>query len=94
MNGVNVTGKSITRTIPAGRIGNAQPIVSTDTVWFSPDLQVVVSATRNDPRTGANTYALTNIQRTEPPASLFQVPSDYTVQDAKGFGRGPRPPQE
>jgi hypothetical protein len=91
LNGVNVTGKTITRTIPAGKLGNAQPIVSTDTVYTSPDLQVVISATRNDPRTGTSTYALTNIQRGDPPASYFQVPSDYTIQDAKG--RGPRPPQ-
>jgi hypothetical protein len=94
LNGVNVTGKTVTRTIPAGQIGNAQPITSTDTVYFSPDLQVVVSATRNDPRIGSSTYALTNIQRGDPPASWFQIPSDYTIQDAKGPGRGPRPPQE
>jgi hypothetical protein len=94
MNGVNVTGKTMTHTIPAGEIGNSQPIVSTDTVWFSPDLQVVVSATRIDPRTGSSTYALTNIQKGDPPASLFQIPSDYTIQDAKFAGRGPRPPQE
>ena len=93
MNGVNVTGKTITHTIPAGEIGNTQPIISTSTVWFSPDLQVVVSSTRNDPRTGTSTYALTNIQRAEPQAVLFQVPSDYTIQDAKGPGRGQRPPQ-
>ena len=94
MNGVNVTGKTITHTIPAGEIGNAQPITSTSTVWFSPDLQVVVSATRNDPRTGTSTYALTNIQRTDPPAALFQVPSDYTIQDAKGPAWGQRPPRQ
>lgn len=97
INGMSVTGKTITHTIPAGEIGNAQPIVSTNTVWSSPDLQVVISATREDPRTGKSVYALTNIQRTEPPAAWFQIPSDYTVQDAKawfgGPGRGEHPPQ-
>ncbi len=96
MNGVSVTGKTITHTIPAGQVGNAQAIVSTDTVWFSPDLQVVVAATRDDPRTGTSNYALTSITPGDPPAANFQVPSDYTVQDAKGFnraGRGARPPQ-
>jgi hypothetical protein len=88
VNGVTAQGKKITHTIPAGEIGNAQPIVSTDEVWYSPDLQVVVSSTRIDPRTGTAVYALTNIQRTEPAATLFQVPSDYTIQDAKGPGRG------
>jgi hypothetical protein len=88
VNNVTAQGKRITHTIPAGQIGNAQPIVSTDEIWYSTDLQVVVSSTRNDPRTGTSVYALTNIQRTEPPATLFQVPSDYTIQDVKGFARG------
>ena len=87
MNGVNVTGKHSTHTIPAGTMGNSQAIVSTGEVWTSPDLHVVVSATRTDPRTGTSVYALTNIQQQEPAATLFQVPSDYTIQDAKQ-GRG------
>lgn len=92
VNGVAATGKSTTRTIPAGQIGNAQPIVETTTTWYSPTLHVVVSSTRNDPRTGSEVYALTNILTQEPAATLFQVPSDYTIQDAKGFGRGPHGP--
>jgi hypothetical protein len=35
----------------------------------------------NDPRMGETTYRLTNIQRSEPAASLFQVPNDYTIKD-------------
>jgi hypothetical protein len=94
VNGVNVQGKSITHTIPAGAMGNAQPLVSTSETWYSPDLQVVVSSKRNDPMSGQSNYALTNIQRTAPNASLFQVPPDYTVQDELGgrrFGPGRRP---
>lgn len=100
--GVNAQGKSVTVTIPAGTIGNAQPIVSTNETWYSPDLQIVVLAKRNDPRSGQSTYTVSNIQRTEPAASLFQVPSDYTVRDAaQGHrvhpgiapGDAPAPPQ-
>jgi hypothetical protein len=100
INGVTAEGKSVTHTIPAGAIGNAQPIVSTSETWYSPDLQVPVLAKRNDPRAGQSTYSLTNIQRSEPPASLFQVPSDYTIQDAPswrgpgGRGRGAPPPPQ
>lgn len=89
MNGVTVQGKSITRTIPAGAIGNAQPIVSTSEAWYSQDLHVPVYGKYNDPRGGLSVYSLTNIQRSEPAASLFQVPSDYTIQDAPS-GHGPR----
>lgn len=98
--GVSAQGKSVTHTIPAGVMGNAQPIVSSGETWTSPDLQIVVLAKRTDPRMGQSTYSLQNIQRGEPAASLFQMPSDYTVQDGKGgpFGGGPggrrnRPPQ-
>lgn len=94
--GITAQGKSITHTIPAGTIGNAQPIVSTSETWYSPDLQVIVLAKRSDARLGLSTYSLTNIQRADPPASLFQVPSDYAIQDAPagraGRFRGPGGP--
>ena len=85
ISGVAATGKSITRTIPAGAMGNAQPIVAKSEIWTSPDLQVVVLSKRNDPRMGVSTYSLNNIQRVEPNAALFQIPSDYAVQDAPAF---------
>lgn len=94
VNGVTAQGKTVTRTIPAGTMGNAQPIVSTSETWSSPDLQITVSAKHNDPRSGQSTYALTNIQRSDPPASLFQVPSDYAIKDEPARGpRGGVPPQ-
>ena len=96
INGLNVTGRSLTHNIPAGEIGNAQAITATTETWYSPDLQVVVTSTRNDPRTGTNVYALTNVVRQDPPAAWFQVPSDYTIEDARSFGHrphGPAPPQ-
>ena len=101
VNGVNAQGKRVTHTTPAGAEGNAQAIVGTTETWYSPDLQVVVSSTRTDPRVGKSTYTLNNIQRGDPDASLFQVPSNYTVQDASqnGHGGGPgghfrRPPHQ
>ncbi len=86
ISGVVATGKSITRTVPAGSIGNAQPIVSKNEVWTSNDLQIVVLSKHSDPRMGQATHSLTNIQRTDPPAALFQVPADYAVKDAPAGG--------
>jgi len=86
VNGVNATGKTVTHTVPAGQMGNEKPIVATTETWYSPDLQVVVSSKRTDPREGTSTYALTDIKRTEPSSALFAVPSDYTVKDAPAFG--------
>jgi len=80
INGVPAEGTRYTRTIPAGAIGNQNPIVITAERWYSPNLQMVVLRKRNDPRTGETITQLTNIQRGEPDASLFGVPSDYTVK--------------
>jgi hypothetical protein len=79
MEGVSAEGTRTTVTIPAGQIGNAQPLVTVTERWYSPELQVTVMNKRTDPRTGTTTYKLTNINRSEPPPTMFEVPSDYTV---------------
>jgi hypothetical protein len=81
MQGVTAEGTRTTRTIPAGQIGNDKPITIVNEVWYSQDLQAVVMSKHSDPRMGETVYTLTNIQRGEPDASLFAVPSDYTVQE-------------
>jgi hypothetical protein len=90
INGVSAEGTRITRTIAVGQIGNDKPMQIVFERWYSPDLQVVVKSTRSDPRFGTTTYTLTNVQRTEPAATLFTVPTDYTVQQGgpRGGARG------
>jgi len=77
--GVEAVGTRAKEVIPAGTIGNDKDLVSTRETWFSPDLKLVVSSIRNDPRFGEIRYTLTNIQVTEPNPSLFQPPAGYTV---------------
>ena len=79
--GVTAEGTRTTLTIPAGEIGNVLPIEVVDETWYSPDLQVKVMTRHSDPRTGETVYRLTNIRRSEPDRSLFEVPSDYRVID-------------
>jgi len=81
MEGVQVTGMRTTRTIPAGEIGNDRPISIVTEVWTSPDLKTIVYSKRSDPRMGEQTFQLTNIVRSEPDASLFTVPPDFTIVD-------------
>lgn len=81
--GVKADGKMRTYDIPAGELGNRNPIVVTHETWYSPELQVTVYTKHSDPRTGDNTYRLENLKREEPAASLFAVPPDYTVTDAR-----------
>jgi hypothetical protein len=82
LEGVKAEGTRITSTIPAGDIGNDQPILIVTERWYSPELQMVVMSRRSDPRVGETTFQLTNISRAEPAATLFQVPSDYTLETA------------
>ena len=79
--GVEAEGTRTTITIPAGAIGNEAPINIISERWYSPELQVVVMTKNSDPRTGETTYRLNNIVRSEPSASLFQVPSGYKVME-------------
>jgi hypothetical protein len=79
MEGVQVTGVRTTRTIAAGEIGNDRPITIVTEVWTSADLKAIVFSKRSDPRTGDQTFKLTNIVRSEPDASLFTVPGDFKI---------------
>jgi hypothetical protein len=103
INGVQAEGTRVTHTIPAGAIGNANAIVITNERWYSAELQTVVMIKRSDPRMGTTTFQLTNIQKQEPDATLFQVPADYTVRQGgpggarrfkQGAGQAPPPPQD
>lgn len=84
--GVEAEGTRTTVTIPAGEIGNERPIQIVSERWFSPELQLVVMTRHSDPRSGETTYKLTNINRTEPARSLFEVPADYTIKEGPQFG--------
>jgi hypothetical protein len=79
INGVQATGTRVTRTIPAGQVGNAQPMQRVTETWYSSDLQRNVMVKVSDPRQGTIVTQLTNITRAEPDPALFQVPADYTV---------------
>lgn len=83
IDGVAATGTRMTKTIPAGAVGNDQDIVITQETWYSPDLQIVLQSIHNDPQYGETTYSITNLQRGEPDASLFQVPPGYTIENLR-----------
>lgn len=82
--GVNVEGRKITRTLPAGMMGNDRPLVSVTESWFSPELRITVLTKHSDPRIGESVMQLRNIDRAEPDSSLFRAPPDYQVVDENG----------
>lgn len=78
--GVEAQGTRGRMTIPAGEIGNERPIEIVHEMWYSPELQTLVMTRHSDPRFGESSYRLTNIDRSEPARSLFEVPADYTLK--------------
>jgi hypothetical protein len=82
VNGEVASGSRIEATIPAGAMGNDQPIRMSAEQWYGRDLKVVVEATYRDPRTGDTRYKLRDIKRDEPDAALFRVPNGYEREAA------------
>lgn len=83
INGVMADGTRTTTTIPAGAVGNVQPIEIVSERWFSPELQMPILITRRDPRIGNTEYRLIDIHRGEPAAHLFAVPPGYEIREGK-----------
>lgn len=83
LNGVQAEGVRVTRTIPAGAIGNDKPIEVVTERWYSPDLQIAVMTSHTDPMMGTVTAKMVSVVRGDPDPSLFQVPSDYKLEAGK-----------
>ncbi len=69
------------RTIDASASSTGQPVTITDQYWYAPDLFVYLIVKHDDPRTGEQIVAVTHIDRHEPPAGKFDVPTGYKVVD-------------
>jgi hypothetical protein len=79
--GISADGTRTTSTIPAEAIGNERPLDIVRERWFSNDLQIVLRSRQADPRFGETTYEVTKLDRAEPSASLFEIPSDFKVRE-------------
>ena len=92
LEGQPATGRRLTETIPAGGIGNQQPIQIVRETWISTTLHVPVLIKTSDPRFGVTNMQLSNVVMAEPDPSLFQPPSDYTLAGGRGARTGARRP--
>ena len=97
-----VDDRKVTRTIPAGAIGNQFAIVITSERWYSSALDLLLEDTHTDPRFGTTTYHLSSVGHS-PASSLFTPDPSFTQVQGEGFGRGekrgegkqpPPPPQD
>lgn len=86
IDGIRTVGSALTFQIPAGEVGNEQPITVRSEQWFSPELRVVIASTHRDPLAGDTTYRLEQINRAEPDPSLFTVPQEYAQNEMPAIG--------
>jgi hypothetical protein len=81
INGIHATGTRLTTTIPAGKMGNEQPMTVISERWYSQELKATVMTKHTDPWAGELKTEFTSVNTAEPDPSLFTVPSDYTIVD-------------
>ena len=88
-----VDDRKVTRTIPAGEIGNQNAIVITSERLYSSALELLLENSHSDPRFGTTTYQLSNIGQS-PASSLFVPDPSFTEGQGKHFGKGPHRDQK
>lgn len=78
--GVIAEGTRNVTTIPVNDVGNDRPIKIVGERWYSEELGMTVMTSHTDPRTGEETFRMTNIRRGDPPPYLFQPPAGATEE--------------
>jgi hypothetical protein len=81
IDGIEAEGTRRTLTIAAQVNGTGAPLTVIDEYWYSEDLHLNVLLMHNDPRTGLQTVALTDVKREEPDRAFFEVPEGYKIVD-------------
>ena len=81
LDGIVVHGYRRTMTLSSEASGTGEPVAITDEYWYSEELHLNLVASHGDPRTGKLTAKVTRINRNEPSADLFQIPSGYKLVD-------------
>jgi hypothetical protein len=77
--GLQVEGTRTTRTIPAGQIGNDQPLVRISESWRAPNLGLALRQVTDDPQNGKTTRELVGLDLNEPSPATFQPPAGFKV---------------
>jgi hypothetical protein len=77
--GTLATGARAGMVVPAGQIGNEQPLSLTSELWYAPELGMVVLTRQSDPWMGETSTRLTHVRRGDPDSSLFDPPAGYRL---------------
>lgn len=79
--GVNAHGYRRAMTLSAKSSGTGTPVTVVDEYWYSDELHLNMVTKHSDPRTGDLTITVMQLNRAEPSADLFEVPSSYKIVD-------------
>lgn len=82
MGELTVVGTRQTSSGMAGSQGSRRVALTSTEVWYSPDLHIDLSVTRNNPQMGQVTLTVTDLVRGEPDPSWFVVPSGFAVKNS------------
>ncbi len=80
--GVYAMGRRVTRVRPPGVIGNDKTVTSVSERWVSPDLKILLASSMDDPREQL-IRQVTQLDRSEPDPSIFQIPQGFTVSEVQ-----------
>jgi hypothetical protein len=78
---VDVAGTRITRYINPWVVGNDSAFSIVREFWFAPSLGINIVSRISDPRSGSQSFIITDMSRGEPDPELFELPKGCTVRD-------------
>ena len=83
LQGIDTQGTRDTTTLNPGVFGNDRPLVSTREFWHASSLGINLLSELDDPRTGRQTFTLTDVTPAEPDMHLFEIPDGFEVVDRR-----------
>lgn len=81
IDGLKAAGTLIESFYPAGAMGNEKDMVETRETWRSNQFPNYLYSRTVTPRDGETIVHLENLKFGDVPASLFAIPTDYTIRD-------------
>jgi hypothetical protein len=95
VNGIHAVGTRTTVRVPADD-GNSPDVVDVQESWVSPDLEIVVLAKHESTARGSDDarWEIQKLDRSEPDAAFFEIPTDYKTVTATFDGSQADSPPE
>ena len=81
--GVETHGTRDTITLNPGVYGNDRAIVTTREFWHAGKIGINLLSVLDDPRTGKQTFTLTDVSFSEPDVHQFEIPEGFEVVDRR-----------